>query len=655
MIYVDTETFFPWPPESEITAPERRRRKLGLAHPLAVDSRRNGLRLLIVSDGSNIQVFDYLTQTIPDDIREQLATEMLVVHNADFDISVLRRHGFEVSSEIFDTMLASQLLSLGRTNPKRDRSPTDDDDDDDRPADNDLGSVIRRYLGIALEKSEGGSDWSINPLTPVQLAYAKNDVAYFPDLVCSLTKALKSAKLWDTFKERSEFFMWLNDIKFNGVPVNRERLHHDQQMCEGLKLEKREELKTMFADYRPPIPKSRRKKSKLLKTDSGGVVLAAEEETEEFNPNVPGQVVAALLAHGINVENTTKETLAGIDSPETRLLLAYKEQMALYTMISGIARSVFPDNRVRPMGWNQLAAKTGRIMSSRPNLQNLPRDWRHCFEAPDPYQWLKIDLSQIEMRVIAIHCQDERLINLLALGQDIYVEVAAEVFGRKPIRGTDDDQVTDTLRSAAKTLTLGIAYGMGPRTFIRRVEIATRPRGSVGVPGLVFEMEEARQFFTRFFDMFPGIARYHDEARQKALTDEYTFTVAGQRRALPTLLEDQDPFGYWPSFQFRKRCIINSPIQGSAADLFVRAVNRFAPSLTSPVVNLVHDEIDALVTEDTARHTVQTIADAFRVSFLELFGDQLKVELEYSIGPSWGEQGKAIKIWGVSNKGLTRR
>jgi DNA polymerase-1 len=250
------------------------------------------------------------------------------------------------------------------------------------------------------------------------------------------------------------------------------------------------------------------------------------------------------------------------------------------------------------------------------------------------------------MRVIAIHCQDERLINFLALGQDIYVEVAAEVFGRKPIRGTDDDQVTDTLRSAAKTLTLGIAYGMWPGTFIRRVEIATRPRGSVGVPGLVFEMEEARQFFTRFFDMFPGIARYHDEARQKALTDEYTFTVASQRRALPTLLEDQDPFGYWPSFEFRKRCIINSPIQGSAADLFVRAVNRFAPLLIPPslVVNLVHDEIDALVTEDTARHTVQTIADAFRVSFSELFGDQLKVKLEYSIGPSWGEQGKAIKI-----------
>src|SRR4029077_18582180 len=114
----------------------------------------------------------------------------------------------------------------------------------------------------------------------------------------------------------------------------------------------------------------------------------------------------------------------------------------------GIARSVFPDSRVRPAGWNQLAAKTGRI---------IPRNWRAAFEAPDPFQWLRIDLAQIEMYIIALHCQDEKLISFLASGRDVYVEVASEIFGKQPVRGNGPEEVTDLLRSAAKTLTLGIS------------------------------------------------------------------------------------------------------------------------------------------------------------------------------------------------------
>jgi DNA polymerase-1 len=279
-------------------------------------------------------------------------------------------------------------------------------------------------------------------------------------------------------------------------------------------------------------------------------------------------------------------------------------------------------------------------MSSRPNLQNLPRTWRAAFEAPDPFQWLRIDLAQIEMYIIALHCQDEKLISFLASGKDVYVEVASEIFGKEPVRGNGPEEVTDLLRSAAKTLTLGISYGMGPGTFIRRVEVATRPKGSVGVPGLVFEMEEAKDFFAKFFGMFPGIGAYHAEAKGKAATEECTYTVTGQRRFLPPLLNDRDEYsGYWPSLEFRKRCIINSPIQGSAADMFVRAVNKFAPRLVAPVqiVNLVHDEIDLLVTEETAHTTIALVTAAFEESFTELFGSRLKAKLEHSIGKSWAK------------------
>lgn len=654
IVSVDLETFYPWPPECEITASERRRRKDGKAHVLAVDSRRNGIRLLTINTGSEIRVFDLFTDSVPDDIREFLRTSTLVMHHADFDATVLRRHGFELSSSIFDTMLASQLLSLGRTNPKRgaenDHSEDEDDFDpeegfdacgEDRPAENDLASVVQRYLGVQMEKTKtnlGASDWSVYPLRPEQLEYAKADVAYFPGLVEALTDALKSAKLWNCFQERSEFFVHLNDIKFAGVPVNQDRLLHDQQTCEGLKLEKRAELKELFKDYRPPVPKSRQKKSKLVTADlAQGVVLNAEVETEEFNPNAPAQVVAALALHGIEVENTTKETLAGIDSAETHTLLAYKEHMALFTMIKGIARSVFPDSRVRAGGWNQLAARTGRIHSTHPNLQNLPRNWRVIFEVPDPYLWLKIDLSQIEMYVLALHCQDENLIALLATGRDVYVELAAEFFGRRPVRGEGPDEVNEILRSASKTLVLGISYCLGPRSFIRRVESSTRP--SIGVSGMVIELEQATELYRKFFTMFPAVAANQEKAEADAHYEDSVYTVTGQRRFLPPLKNDQDEYtSYWPSLQFRKRVLVNTPIQGSAANLFLRAINKFTPALPTGVgvVTLVHDEIDLIITEQTAMETIAIVTHAFESSFAELFGDRLKVKMEYGIGKNWG-------------------
>jgi hypothetical protein len=304
---VDTETFYPWPAESEITAPERRRRKDGKAHPLAMDSRRNGIRLLTVNTGLEIRVFDLLTEAVPDNIRDLLRTSTLALHNADFDVTVLRRHGFELSSSIFDTMLASQLLSLGKSNPKRGSRPEldpddldnddhNDDEDEDldleegfdalgdlRPADNDLVAIVQRYLGFTMKKAQvnlGASDWGSGSIGSEQLVYAAADVAHFPDLVVALTKELKAVKLWECFRERSEFFVHLNNIKFAGGPVNRDLLVHDQQICEGLKLESRAELKELFTDYRPPIPKSRRKKSTLVATDDlfQGAVLNAEIE-----------------------------------------------------------------------------------------------------------------------------------------------------------------------------------------------------------------------------------------------------------------------------------------------------------------------------------------------------------------------------------------
>jgi DNA polymerase I len=384
----------------------------------------------------------------------------------------------------------------------------------------------------------------------------------------------------------------------------------------------------MFSDYRHPIPKSRLKTIKI-KAENGRFQRVSEPTHEEFSPSNRDHVLGALTQRGILVENIQEANLKKLDAPECRLLLKYTAVKKRLEAIKGIPRSIFSDARVRAAGWNQLAARTGRITSTEPNLQQVPRDWRTGFRGEPPKLWLKGDLSQIEMVLIAIVTADRNLIKLLSSGRDVYVEYGARIFGKKPERGPGDDQITDRLRSVAKVPTLGISYGLTPFGFVRQVQEL----------GINYEIQEAQGFFETFFEMFPQIAAYHAKAAEDALSLDCVRTIGGTRRWLPPLVEDRDG-DYWPSFERRKEILINTPIQGSGADLVIRAVNRFMHELPEGVeiVNLVHDEVDAIVTRETLEATVDVITRAFQEAFAGFYpSSELVPKIKFSCGPSWGE------------------
>jgi DNA polymerase I-like protein with 3'-5' exonuclease and polymerase domains len=661
-IGVDLETFYPWPSDGEISNEDRRRRKDGKAHPYAKDPRRNAIRLLSIHDGTEVRVFDLFTETVPDDVRDLLRNSTLIIHNADFDITALRRHGFEVSSSIFDTLLAAQLLSLGEVEPKRrkQKSPEnpDSDEDFDReeegtefektfvPVSNEFSAVIERYLGTKMEKATsklGGSDWSCASLTPAQLAYARDDATHFQALRIKLTEELHSAGQWENFRERSEFLIHLNNVKFAGIPVDREMLQADKTTSEELIATTKAELREMFKDYRPLVPKSRRKKTKLKGVSINGAVFGSGPSTEEINPGYHVHIKAALAAHGIVVENTQKATLSAIDSAETRAFCRYNEQTKLLSIIKGIEKSIFHDGRVRSAQWNQLVARSGRIIPREPNVQQLPRKWRKPFRVLAPWFWLKMDLSQIEIYILAIHCQCPYLIELLQSGKDIYVLIAAEIFGKVPQRGEGKNQVSETLRETTKTLVLGIAYCLMHRSFIRRVEIATRP--SFGVQGVLYSLEDAQQFYAKFFEMFPEVKLYQDRMFEDALTEDFVYTATGQRRFLPPLLDDEEPNGYSKSRSYRHHVLVNTPIQGGAACHYIRSINKLIPRLPAPVelVHLIHDEVGLLVTQETAQATIEAVTLSFQEAFTEIFGSQLSVKLEPQLSGSWAKLAKEKK------------
>ncbi len=135
----------------------------------------------------------------------------------------------------------------------------------------------------------------------------------------------------------------------------------------------------------------------------------------------------------------------------------------------------------------------------------------------------------------------------------------ARIFGKKAERGSGDDQITDILRDVAKIPTLGISYGLTPFGFVRRIRNELE---------MEFEIQEAQGFFETFFEMFPEIATYQAKAAEDALSVDRVCTIGGTRRWLPPLVDDRDG-DYWPSFERRKKILINTPIEGSGADLVI--------------------------------------------------------------------------------------
>jgi DNA polymerase-1 len=225
---------------------------------------------------------------------------------------------------------------------------------------------------------------------------------------------------------------------------------------------------------------------------------------------------------------------------------------------------------------------------------------------------------------------------MLLAGKDAYVEYGAKIFNKKAERGPGEDQVTEKLRKIAKIPTLGTSYGMTPYGFIRQI------RDELGIE---YSIEESEGFFATFFELFPGIAAYHTRAEEEAAYRVDVRTIAGTRRWLPALIgEPGDDWElnkeYDRSLRYRKNVLLNTPIQGSGADLVIWAVNQFMPQLSSEaqVINLVHDEVDLLVTKETLNRTVKLIATAFRETFAKFYPESpLLPSIKFSAGPSWGE------------------
>ncbi|MBP5427445.1 MAG: DNA polymerase I [Clostridiales bacterium] len=308
---------------------------------------------------------------------------------------------------------------------------------------------------------------------------------------------------------------------------------------------------------------------------------------EEFNLNSPKQVGNILgdklklpLKKGKQSYSTDIESLLPLkdENKIVGLIIEYRKLSKLKsTYTDGIMEKIDSSDGKVHSTFNQMATVTGRISSTEPNLQNIPiksevgKRIRKIFV---PYSkefvFLDADYSQIELRVLAHITKDESLIKSFLNGEDIHRATASKVFK------VSEEDVTQKLRSRAKTINFGIVYGMGEHNLSKDLGIST---------------SEAKEYIETYFKTHPKVKEYSDETIEKGKELGYVSTIFGRTRPLPELKSKNRRV-----YTAGKRAAINAPIQGSAADIIKIAMIKVYDELKkrnmkSRLILQVHDEL----------------------------------------------------------------
>ena len=413
----------------------------------------------------------------------------------------------------------------------------------------------------------------------------------------ALKKALQKAGMWNLFEEiEMPLVFTLDDMEKEGILVKGEELK-----LYGEKLEVR----------------IRELEEKIY-----------EEAGETFNINSPKQLGVILFEKmqmpGGKKTKTGYSTAADVldklapDYPFVADILEYRQLTKLKsTYADGLAGYIGEDGRIHST-FNQTITATGRISSTEPNLQNIPvrmelgRLIRKVFVPRDGFVFLDADYSQIELRVLAHLSGDEMLIKAYREAQDIHRMTASQVF-HIPF-----DEVTPLQRRNAKAVNFGIVYGISSFGLSQDLSITRK---------------EAADYIEKYFATYPKIKSYLDGEVEKAKADGYSLTMFGRRRPVPELKSSN-----FMQRSFGERIAMNSPIQGTAADIIKIAMIRVNQALRSEhlrsrLVLQVHDEL--LI--ETAKEEVEEVSAILEREMRQAADLSVPLEVDMHTGENWYE------------------
>ncbi len=349
---------------------------------------------------------------------------------------------------------------------------------------------------------------------------------------------------------------------------------------------------------------------------------------EEFNINSPKQL-GVILFEKMGIEGG-KKTKTGYSTAADVLeelsatnpiicdILEYRQLAKLKsTYADGLAACLDEDGRIRST-FMQTVTATGRISSTEPNLQNIPirmelgREIRKVFYPKEGCIFIDADYSQIELRVLAHMSGDDNLINAFKAGQDIHRSTASLVFN------TPFDEVTDLQRRSAKAVNFGIVYGISAFGLAKDIGVGRK---------------EAQEYIDNYFKAYPAMHKFLEGLKESAKETGFATTMYGRRRPVPELASSN-----FMTRQFGERVAMNSPIQGTAADIIkIAMVNvhdrLLKEQLKSKLLLQVHDELLVEVYEDERTQVEKLISEEME----NAASLSVQLEIDMNSGNNWAE------------------
>ncbi|OFI07238.1 DNA polymerase I [Clostridium acetireducens DSM 10703] len=348
---------------------------------------------------------------------------------------------------------------------------------------------------------------------------------------------------------------------------------------------------------------------------------------EEFNVNSPKQL-GKILFEKLDLPvikktktgySTNAEVLDKLSDkhPIINKITYYRQLTKLFsTYVEGLKSVVDEDGKIHS-SFNQTVTATGRLSSTEPNLQNIPikyemgREIRKVF-VPNNKDCiiLSADYSQIELRVLAHIASDENLINAFKEHKDIHTKTASEVF-KVPI-----EEVTPLMRSNAKAVNFGIVYGIGDFSLAKDLNISRK---------------EAKEYIDTYFERYPKVKEYMEKTIEKAKKDMFVTTILNRRRFIPDIKSTNKI-----KKAFGERLAMNTPIQGSAADIIKMAMVNVhkkikEKNLNSTIILQVHDELILNV----YKNEVEDVKYIVKHEMENVFNLSVPLEVDLSLGDTW--------------------
>ena len=508
-----------------------------------------------------------------------------VIHNSKQAWIILNSLGVELSGLQFDTMLAAYVLDPG----KRVQN---------------LDVLAREHLNVSLLASEDlvGTGKKRRSIASVPLeqvsSYAGDQAIFALQLADILNEKITAASQATLFNDiELPLVKVLARMEIRGVKVDVERL---DLLAKGF--------------------------SERLEVSAEKIHHMAGEPFNINSPQQLGQILFDKLGLPMGKKtktgySTSMEVLSSL-SPHHPLpgeVLNYRSLMKMKnTYVDALPRMVNPDTGRIHTSYNQTATVTGRLSSSEPNLQNIPvrteegREIRRAFVADSGNLLISADYSQIELRILAHYSKDEALLEAFSKGEDIHLRTAAEIFG------VQADEVSAEMRRQAKAINFGIIYGMS----------SFRLAKDLGIP-----QKTGREIIERYFERYQGVRSYVEEMPKIGREQGFVATLFNRKRFLPDLNSRNRNIR-----QFAERTAINTPIQGSAADIIKLAMIKIdaeleRKALPARMIMQVHDELVLEVEGGGA----QEVANLVQYEMESVASLAVPLVVEAGIGANWDE------------------